>query len=226
MSTVRPSVTPPPAIPNFPSLKQDPSVKPNPHPYAIRTTSTGLLTRSNSSGHNTSASRHHYVPAPSSPPHRKDARRRTHKHTKSLNEASYPEFGSPQPLPVPASFISNARSAVRDTSIKDLPQPRRRAETLPPNVTGSNIPVVATTLEDLPSNPKLWTPSQLSSYLFTTLRQRDPEAVEGVNLPSTAVLGIVEFVQNTKLNGRIFLRLNDEDMATYVFSPDPLTTLH
>lgn len=189
-------------------------MKPNPHPYAIRTTSTGLLTRSNSSGHNTAASRHHYVPMPSHPNHRRDARRRSHKHTKSLNEASYLDLGSPQPLPVPASFISNARSALRDSSTHGLPEPRRRAETLPPNVTGSNIPVVAATAEKLPLNPKLWTPSQLSSYLVTTLRQQDPEVVEAVNLPPTAVLGIVEFVQDTKLSGRIFLRLNEEDMAT------------
>lgn len=214
MATARPSVSPP-STPSYPIVKPDPAVKPNPHPYAIRTTTTGLLTRSNSSGHNTAASRHHYVPIPASPTHRRESRR-SHKHTKSLNDESYSELGSPQPLPVPSSFISNARNGLKSYSSQGLSQPRRRAETLPPNITGSSIPTGVAAAEDLPSNPKLWSPSQLASYLLTVLRARDPTMDDGAELPASAVPAVAEFVQNTKLSGRIFLRLNEEDMATYV----------
>ena len=39
----------------------------NPHPYPIKTSHTGLLTRSNSSKAHGSWSKHHYTPVPSSP---------------------------------------------------------------------------------------------------------------------------------------------------------------
>lgn len=215
MTAARPTMSPSPAASNFPVMKQDSAVKPNPHPYAIRTSSTGLLSRSNSSGHNTATSRHHYVPVPTSPTHRRDARR-SHKHTKSLNEDPYVERGSPQPLPVPSSFISNARSGLKGMSSEQLPQ-RRRAETLPPNLTGSNVPAdILAAAEDLPSNPKLWGPSQLASYLLTALRTRGLDMDDSANLSASAIPAVAEYVQNIKLSGRIFLRLNEEDMATYV----------
>lgn len=216
MAAVRSTMAPSSPASNFPVIKQDSAVKPNPHPYAIRTSSTGLLSRSNSSGHNTSASRHHYVPVPTSPTHHRDARRRSHKHTKSLNEDPSCERGSPQPLPVPSSFISNARSGLRGVSLEELPQ-RRRAETLPANLTGSNVPTdIVAVAGGLPSNPKLWSPSQLASYLLTALRASDLDMDGSANLSASAIPAVAEYVQNTKLSGRIFLRLNEEDMATYV----------
>ncbi|KAJ7235129.1 hypothetical protein C8J57DRAFT_1572592 [Mycena rebaudengoi] len=50
-------------------------LKPNAHPYPIRTTSTALLTRSNSTSSQQNGGRHHYVPPPS--PHPSPHRERT-----------------------------------------------------------------------------------------------------------------------------------------------------
>ena len=101
----------------FPALVQEP-IKPNPHPYAISTTSTGVLSRSNSSGRNLAASRHHYVPLPPSPTKRES---KAHRPTKSLTSApSFPSLESPKPLPVPPEFTGKAQRPMRT-----------RAETLP-----------------------------------------------------------------------------------------------
>lgn len=220
MATVKPAMSPSPASTSFPVLKHDPVVKPNPHPYAIRTTSTGVLSRSNSSGHN--ASRHHYVPIPTSPTRQREARRRPHKHSKSLNEeGSYFELGAPQPLPVPSSFVSNIQSPRRS---QESLQPRRRAETLPSSLTADGAPLAELATPELPSNPKLWTPSQLSSYLLSALRASDPDADESADLPPAAIAAVAEFIKDTKISGRIFLRLNEADMAAYVHPPSSIST--
>jgi hypothetical protein len=91
------------------------------------------------------------------------------------------------------------------------PRRIRRAETLPsvPHGTAAaDIPYL-----DLPANPKLWTPSQLGSYLSAALRVRvgDQEA-----LPQAVARDIAAFVRQARISGRVFLRLNEGDLEEYV----------
>lgn len=189
-------------------------MKPNPHPYAIRTTSTGVLSRSNSSGHSTTAGKHHYVPMPTSPTRKREPRLQ-HKHSKSLNtEESYFNPSSPQPLPVPSRFL---KKAYQDDLHAEEPRfVRRRAETLPSSLTSDGTPLTPVEADNLPSNPKLWTPSQLASYLHTALQTQDADHSGKSSLPASAIADIAKFIQDTKIGGRIFLRLNEADMTMYV----------
>ncbi|GJE85622.1 hypothetical protein PsYK624_017010 [Phanerochaete sordida] len=210
MAAIRPGVSPSPT--NFRGMKQDPAVKPNPHPYAIRTTSTGVLTRSNSSGHNTAASKHHYVPLPTSPTRKREARLH-HRPSKSLNtEESYFDLSAPQPLPVPSRFL---KKASEDDLRSEQPRfVRRRAETLPPTLPSDATPLVPVEAGNLPANPKLWTPAQLASYLLSALPTQNADADETVIVPAPIIPAIAKFIQDTKISGRIFLRLNEGDMTT------------
>jgi hypothetical protein len=92
-----------------PSLSFPAAHKPNPHPYAVKTTSTALLSRSNSSSHNQQFSRSQYVPLAPSPTKSTNSTNgvahHRHRYTKSLSDQSYPPS-----LPIP---------------------PLKRAETLP-----------------------------------------------------------------------------------------------
>ncbi|KAI0791210.1 hypothetical protein C8Q75DRAFT_757150 [Abortiporus biennis] len=218
-----------PASPSFPSPSQspsfspllspshDPALKPNPHPYAIKTTSTGVLTRSNSTSYNTNATRHYYIPtSPSSRSHPEHVSR--HRHAKSNYEPISPSK-APRPLPVPPSFpTSNSHSNGYTSGEEPYMGPRRakRAETLPSfldpvhtHSTGSTT----VTLDDLPSNPKLWSPSQLSSYLVTALRVSKSDDVESVSIPARVAQDIAAFIKQVRMNGRTFLRLNEEDLT-------------
>ncbi|KAI0703843.1 hypothetical protein BC835DRAFT_1317854 [Cytidiella melzeri] len=183
---------------HIPTTPKDSVVKPNPHPYAIRTTSTGLLTRSNSSGHNVAASRHHYIPlspAPNEP-------RKRHRYTKSLTQEPSFELKMPSPLPVPATFTGNARGQSRAGWSGSIRSSRSVQD---------SVFLSAATLEDLPSNPKLWTTSQLSAYLATALRVPS-ENTDVDTLPASTVEEIIVFTKEANINGRIFLRLIEDDL--------------
>ena len=93
---------------------QNDELKPNPHPYPIKTTSTGVLTRSNSTTKSTTPYQYYVPQSPGSPskdsfqnvqngstPGRGDKERRggKHRYSKSLNSNS-----APRPLPVPPGF--------------------------------------------------------------------------------------------------------------------------
>ncbi|KAG6809789.1 hypothetical protein H0H92_014738 [Tricholoma furcatifolium] len=114
--------------------------KPNPHPYAIKTTSTGVLSRSTSSvsrSHN-----NHYVPSSPSPSPTKahfpeySERGSRHRYSRSLTEESIP-----RPLPVPPD---------------ELYEPRRSGSRR------SRADILPSTLED-GMDPKSWTFEQLSA---------------------------------------------------------------
>jgi hypothetical protein len=186
---------------HVPTTPQDSAVKPNPHPYAIRTTSTGILTRSSSTGHNP-ASRHHYVPLSPAP---KEDRKR-HRYSKSLAvEPSY-ELKAPSPLPVPNTFTAVSRGQKRyswDSSIRS----NRPVQ--------DSILTSAAPLEDLPSNPKLWSTSELVEHLSTALRVH----VDGSEpLSASSIDEITTFVKEAGISGRTFLRLMEDDLDQYVFS--------
>ena len=200
-----PSSPNPMASMGFPSMVHE-RIEPNPHPYAIRTTSTGLLSRSNSSGRNITASHHHYIPVPPSPTKQE---RKGHRPARSLTSSpSLTYLKPPQPLPVPADFKSNAKHVPR----------RVRAETLPTIMTTEVAPVGSLASAELPANPKLWTVSQVSSYILNALRVPSRGSGYPESLPPAIVHEVAAMVQEAKINGRLFLRLNDEDLDRYILT--------
>ena len=193
-------------------------ITPNLHPYAIKTTSTGLLTRSNSSSQNIHVSRHYYVPpSPTAkkneeavrPPQMSPSSRKTHRLSRSLSGVDSFEPPNKRPLPTPPPHPSTLPSCEPSANSEQWVTPKRpkRTETLPLTIPDPDITPVK--LEDLPTNPKLWTPSQLSSYLTTALRVRSGEAM---SLPLLVARDIATFVKESKINGRLFLRLCEQDL--------------
>lgn len=81
-------------------------IQPNPHPYAIRTTSTALLSRSNSSPKHSNHPNHYVPSSPSPSPTRQKSisshpNGHGHRYSRSLSS------DSPRPLPVPPSLTAN-----------------------------------------------------------------------------------------------------------------------
>ncbi|KAF9499954.1 hypothetical protein BDN71DRAFT_1502447 [Pleurotus eryngii] len=172
------------------NLSKDKDVlKPNPHPYAIKTTSTALLSRSNSSSQSARPI-HSYIPSPSPSPTRSRPSQRQygyshgsgHRYSRSLTG------DSPRPLPVPPS-----------------PSPTKQLYTSGHGHSPSFD-------VDLPANPKLWTPSQLATYLATALRVRSGESLQ---LPAPVARDIAAFVKTSKITGKEFLRFNEQDLNDY-----------
>lgn len=157
----------------------------NPHPYAIKTTSTGILSRSNSSRSATAA--HHFVPSSPTKPTSTHPRPINHRYSSSLNSNELP-----RPLPVPPS----------DNYTRD-----RRADTLPSTLSQPNLFGID---DDLPDDPRTWSPSDLSTYLSASLR------LTSADLPPLVVHDITAFVRSQKLTGKKFLRLTDGDLDAYV----------
>lgn len=170
--------------------KDKEALKPNPHPYAIKTTSTALLSRSNSSSQSARPI-HSYIPSPSPSPTRSRPSQRQygyshgsgHRYSRSLTGES------PRPLPVPPS-----------------PSPTKQLYTSGHGHSPSFD-------VDLPANPKLWTPSQLATYLATALRVRSGESLQ---LPAPVARDIAAFVKTSKITGKEFLRFNEQDLNEYV----------
>ena len=114
--------------------------KPNPHPYAIKTSTTGLL--SNSSSFSTTSGTHHYIPpSPSPSPTQTGFGGATTRHRYSSSE-------SPRPLPPPPSA-----AALLGSEDDDTPRRVHRAYSLP----------------QLPEDPKRWSPAEVSLYLTSSL---------------------------------------------------------
>jgi len=188
-------------LPLSPPSTHDPALKPNPHPYAIKTTHTALLSRSNSSGHNT-PSKYFYSPSPgtsSRSPTKRAHEYRGHRQSTSLTgELPFP---LPSPLPSPTH---PQRSETEDDALFRRP----RADTLPTYLADSNHVLSMEPKEDLPLNPKIWTPSQLSVYLTTALRVRS-----GERLPERVASDIASWVRRESVTGRTFLRWTDQDLG-------------
>ncbi|KAI5991101.1 hypothetical protein F5J12DRAFT_862029 [Pisolithus orientalis] len=170
--------------------------------YAVKTTTSGLLSRSNSSPHTVDPVKHHYVPP--------SPTRKRHGHSHSVESVNgiynVSEGQYPSPLPVPPTFCVNAGSPTRSTFA--TPQ-RKRADTLP---SGSTNPCVSVandaTLTDnsLPSEPKQWTTDQLITYLSTSLGSNGD-----LGVPNTD--GVLDWVRECGLTGREWLRLTDRHLA-------------
>ncbi|KAL0945284.1 hypothetical protein HGRIS_000792 [Hohenbuehelia grisea] len=162
------------------------ALRPNPHPYAIKTTSTGLLSRSNSTSSSSKPS-HHYIPSPSPSPSRIHHRQgSTHRYSKSLTEQPRPLPAPPSPSPTKQLFGFGYGQGSHGHS--------------------PSIDV------DLPANPKLWTPSQLASYLATALRVRSGDALQ---LPAPVARDIAAFVRDARITGKVFLRITDNELEDF-----------
>ncbi|KAI5997375.1 hypothetical protein EDD15DRAFT_2245252 [Pisolithus albus] len=145
--------------------------KPNAHPYAVKTTTSGLLSGSNSSPLTAHTVKHHYLP-PS--PTRK--RHRYSRSLESVDDIGVVEGQCPSPLPIPPSFGiagSPIHSTVRRVDTFATPQ-RKRADTLPSGSTTSSTSTAsdpALTDNSLPSEPKEWTTDQLVTERGLTGRE-------------------------------------------------------
>ncbi|KAM5544842.1 hypothetical protein V8D89_001740 [Ganoderma adspersum] len=229
MSTATARTLPnPPPVPSYqptsPS-KKDPALKPNPHPYAIKTASTALLSRSSSSGYNVNATHHYYIPP--SPNHSRSDSGKGHRSTRSLTAVpESPGREAPRPLPIPPELDNtqprkdggggSAGYVSADEPFKGRRRPRR-SETLPIIPIPSPALSAPPSVDDLPENPKMWTPSQLATYLTTALRMTSggkPGDIEPIGLPALVAKDIATFVKSARIGGRTFLRLNEEDLES------------
>ncbi len=107
-------------------------LKPNPHPYAIKTTHTALLSRSNSSGHNT-PSKYFYVPS---------AGASSRSSTKHAHEYRGHRYSTSPTHP--------QRSESEDDALARRP----RADTLPTYLADNNQTLSTEPKEDLPLNKR------------------------------------------------------------------------
>ena len=163
--------------------------QPNPHPYAIKTTSTGLLSR-NSSSSSTASATHHYIPPCSpSPSPTQTAFGGATRHRYSASE-------SPRPLPP-----SPSAAALLGNDDDDTPRRVHRAYSLPQEI-------------KLPEDPKRWTPAEVSIYLTSSLNAAAGGG--GHDLPTPVAHDIATFVKDKKITGRRFLRLNEVDLEELV----------
>ncbi|KAG6917840.1 hypothetical protein DXG01_000745 [Tephrocybe rancida] len=131
-----------PSSPTKPGSVLSDVFKPNPHPYAIKTTSTGILSRSSSTSSSAFQSHNHYVPvSPSPSPTRAhhsgfSERGSRHRYSRSLTDEN-----SPRPLPPPPEDLHYQQQE---------PHGRPRAESF------SGAP-------DDTLSPKTWTFEQLAA---------------------------------------------------------------
>jgi hypothetical protein len=201
------SSTPHPVSPPKPSEAL--RVKPNPHPYAIKTTSTGILSGSHAASStvsSTSQSPYRYVPASPSPSPTKPTQSHgggsKHRYSRSLTSDELP-----RPLPIPPSpsdddddhdvFQSSRPSLTGGSSTRI-----RRSETLP---SGSPFPRLS--LTDDPTNPKQWNPAELAAHLGSTL-----DADSGLPIDE-----ITAFIEDSEITGMSFLRFDDGVLNACVY---------
>ncbi|KAF8575975.1 hypothetical protein K439DRAFT_1640911 [Ramaria rubella] len=169
----------------------------NPHPYPIKTSQTGLLTRSGSSKAHGSWSRHHYTPVPRSPstfvfnpPESSSNTMRQHGKLTNVRPAHT----------TPSNKSQRHESPERSERSGSMsPSPSKHSKTwIGRNPEGEQV--------KLPRHPYLWTPLQLATYLSSELCGSDGELLD-----SEVIRDIIDFVQQRKIGGRTFLGLDQED---------------
>ncbi|KAJ1307543.1 hypothetical protein OPQ81_001640 [Rhizoctonia solani] len=175
-------------------------------PY-IRTSFSSGYVRSYSA-HTTAPETSPAVISPSAPRHQRQSQSRGHKHSKSMNSKE-----TPPPLPLPneamdTGYVSNNEYSDNRTEAVIRQWRMKRSET-DPGLFGRSVEKKEP-LPSLPDNPRIWTPSQLAQYLLTALRFKGQKSLEAP--PKPVAQDIANFVVKYKLNGRIFLRLQDKDL--------------
>lgn len=221
--------------PAEPTKKYLPPIQPNAHPYAIKTTSSALLSRSNSSPHSAHHARHNYVPT--SPSRIPTATRVRHRHSSSLSSVEAEVYGgvrtSPAPLPTPPSIIvalpDNPSVSLRRADEPKLTHRVRRAETMPQSSTTAAITghhsydqkhkyshdqdTGPKLCAGLPPNPKQWSADELTTYLETFLGSGNNT---DAGKDDSSLVDVLECVRTRGLTGRELLRLTDADLVGYV----------
>ncbi|KAH0833376.1 hypothetical protein J3R83DRAFT_12477 [Lanmaoa asiatica] len=219
-----------PISPAEPTKKHPPPILPNAHPYAIKTTSSALLSRSNSSPHSAHHTRHHYVP--SSPSRVLTGTRVRHRHSSSLSSVEGEVHGGmctvPAPLPTPPSIVAaspdNPLVSLNRADEPKLSYQVRRAETISP--ISPTEPITEhhsydqkhkysqvsrpETYVGLPPNPKQWNTDELTTYLRASLTLGNNTDGDTDN---SSLADILECVRTRGLTGRELLRLTDTDLA-------------
>ncbi|KAF8955706.1 hypothetical protein BDZ97DRAFT_1856370 [Flammula alnicola] len=216
--------------------------QPNAHPYAIKTTSTALLSRSTSSSAQHASSVHRYVPvSPSSP---SDAngqgidksrhRPSRHRYSRSLtsdmplplppppvaaSSTSYQHSPSPSPSPSPTRprASRNRASSLSSSEPEDNNDTPRRPVLLPPPV--SFYPSSSHFMTLPPAqDPNSWTPEQLAAYLQTNLLSLASMVTPNGRRedPTAAATEIAAFVRREGISGRAFSELTEGDGNVYV----------
>ncbi|KAL4062173.1 hypothetical protein V8B97DRAFT_1868212 [Scleroderma yunnanense] len=187
--------------PTFAESKKHP---PNAHPYPIKTTSSAVLSWSNSSPHSVQSVKHYYVPP--SP----TRRCRGHSSREMSNSESANDVPYPPPLPTPPTFFSGSptRSSFRSTEISGTLQ-RRRADTLPPSATNPFMDMDNHSIlnGDLPSNPQQWTTEQLVTYLSASLHTCRDSDISRID-------DMLDWVRKRGFTGREWLQLTDTDVIS------------
>ncbi len=134
--------------------------------------STGLLTHCNSNASpKQQSTTHYYVPSPLPSSSRSNSasklNSRGHQYSQSLSS------DLPRPLPIPPPSHSQVQAT--SSATRRVKAPVRRPEWSETRPTPSQVgPRRLPALDDLPTNPKSSTPSQLSLYLHPV--RRDPAA--------------------------------------------------
>jgi len=192
-SASAPSSTPSSPAFHFPTILPR-KEQPNAHPYAIQTSSTAILSRSNSTSNHASVGPHHYIPMSPSPTSPNNSPTKMHRPTRHRYSRSLTS-DQPPPLPRPPGAVDEDNTPTKNG---------HRAENLPS--TGSLLQDL-----DLPDDPKSWMPSQLSTYLSATLSTGD------TNLPTPVAKDIAKFINERGITGKTFLRFSEDDLLQCVF---------
>ncbi|KAF8666804.1 hypothetical protein RHS04_09398 [Rhizoctonia solani] len=215
-----------PPSPEIPSEPLAPSRTSRAPPY-IRTSFSSRYARPQSqSAHTTPSDALPMITSPSAPSLRHHSQSRGHRYSKSINSGD-----NPPPLPLPseaidAGYASNNECSDNRTEAIIRQWRTKRHESDPgllgksreKNETSPSLPVSPksgkprTQINVLKDNPRIWTPSQLAQYLLTALRFKPNQSSETVPVPKPVAQDIANFVVKYKLNGRVFLRLQDKDI--------------
>ncbi|WVQ80341.1 hypothetical protein IAT38_002446 [Cryptococcus sp. DSM 104549] len=178
------------------------------HPYAIQSTASSVLTRSNSS------------PAKSPVP-------LAHRPSRSMSSLHNVLEGPSVTTPSGAGAVGAASASsvggryAKPKSLKELEEERRRSldspsasggtrpgarrsGTLPDFLMGSGGREKRVKEVELPMNPKLWTPSELAQYLAYELRTGGVDGT-GKVLPAPLVEDIKVWVLRQQVSGKTFL---------------------
>ncbi|KAK8845474.1 hypothetical protein IAR55_006187 [Kwoniella newhampshirensis] len=191
-TSIQPSPSTPITSPSHPQHKPKHAViTPNYHPYLIHSTSSSILTRSNSS------------------PVQPISSLGGHRSSRSMGSLNYvldgPGGGTKNRQGGKSDEQKEREKEERRRSLDSPSRPGvRRSGTLPDFLLGTQGKKTVKEIE-LPLNPKQWTPSELAQYLASTLRTGGPDGT-GQTLPAPLVKDIESWVLQQRVSGRDFMR--------------------
>ncbi|WVQ93817.1 hypothetical protein IAU59_000895 [Kwoniella sp. CBS 9459] len=207
-----PTSTSAPSLPRSNSTSFVSPVKPSTpksyHPYAIQSTASANLTRSNSS------------PAQ---PIGVSGGHRPSRSMSSLNHFLDNDNREKDGSTVPDKEKEDRRRSMDMFSSPSRPGVRRSG-TLPDFLMGAKRDRVVEKEVDLPMNPKQWNPSELAQYLGHTLRTGGPDGTGHV-LPAPLVEDIKSWVLRQRVSGRAFLKGSTDGWGTTARPPPFLPLL-